>query len=64
MIGNQKNNVRLKRELDMLTNDPAPGISAWPVDDNMNNLQAQIQGPDGPYSKGTFLLSIQIPDRY
>ena len=31
---------RVKKELDMLANDPGPGISAWPFcDDNMMILQ-------------------------
>ena len=31
---------RVKKELDMLANDPGPGISAWPIsDDNIMVLQ-------------------------
>jgi ubiquitin-conjugating enzyme E2 T len=57
--------ARLKKELDMLANDPGPGVSAWPVRDNMMNLEAQIEGPqDSPYKNGIYLLSIEIPDRY
>ena len=49
----------------MLINDPGPGISAWPIDDNMLNLEAQIEGPqDSPYEEGTFRLNVQIPERY
>ena len=34
---------RIKKELDMLANDPGPGISAWPLsDDNMMVLQVII----------------------
>ncbi len=36
---------RIRRELEMLANDPGPGVSAWPIEDNMLNLEAQIQGP-------------------
>jgi ubiquitin-protein ligase len=25
---------RIKKELDMLANDPGPGISAWPISDD------------------------------
>eukprot|EP01041_Mallomonas_annulata_P005952 gene5952-12015_t len=58
-------NPRLKKELEMLANDPGPGISAWPLNDNMFDLQAQIRGPDGsPYSGGIFSLVVTIPNRY
>jgi ubiquitin-conjugating enzyme E2 T len=56
---------RLKRELEMLATEPGPGVSAWPIDDNIVNLQAQIQGPeDSPYAEGTYTLNMKIPDRY
>ena len=49
----------------MLATDPGPGISAWPVDDNMLNLEAQIAGPAGSsFEEGTFHLSVQITERY
>jgi len=49
----------------MLANDPGPGISAWPIEDNMLNLEAQIQGPqDSPYEGGVYTLNIQMSDRY
>lgn len=50
----------------MLANDPGPGISAWPPDENnMMCLQAQIQGPqESPYQGGLYNLTIDIPDRY
>ena len=57
--------VRLARELGMLANDPAPGISAWSIGDDMTNLEAMILGPDdSPYKGGSFLLKIQVPLRY
>lgn len=58
--------ARIRKELDMLANDPGPGISAWPADDsNMMLLQAQIQGPqESPYQGGLYILTIDIPDRY
>jgi ubiquitin-conjugating enzyme E2 T len=57
--------ARLKKELEMLTTDPGPGVSAWPVDDNMMRLQGQILGPtESPYENGIYTLSIDIPDRY
>ncbi|KAG7391243.1 Ubiquitin-conjugating enzyme E2 T [Phytophthora pseudosyringae] len=41
------------------------GVSAWPKDDQIDRLDAQILGPDGsPYEKGVFLLDIEVPERY
>lgn len=57
--------ARLKKELHQLATDPGPGISAWPIDNNIKNIEAQILGPDeSPFAGGIFNLSIQIPDRY
>jgi ubiquitin-conjugating enzyme E2 T len=58
--------ARITKELNMLANDPGPGISAWPADEsNMMLLQAQIQGPqESPYQGGLYNLTIDIPDRY
>ncbi|CAM9495749.1 unnamed protein product, partial [Phaeothamnion confervicola] len=56
---------RLEKELRMLTMEPPPGVSGWVVDDDVTHLQANIQGPeDSPYERGTFLLDLQVPDRY
>ena len=56
---------RIRKEINMLANDPGPGISAWLVDDNLTKLQGQILGPqDSPYYGGVYILSIDIPDRY
>ncbi|KAI7892327.1 ubiquitin-conjugating enzyme/RWD-like protein, partial [Mucor mucedo] len=45
--------------------DPPPGITCFPKDDVITDLEAYIQGPpDSPYEAGLFKLSIQIPDRY
>ena len=57
--------ARVRRELEQLASDPGPGVSAWPVEDNMTELQAQIQGPaESPFAEGTYLLSVTLPDRY
>jgi ubiquitin-conjugating enzyme E2 T len=57
--------ARLGKELERLANDPGPGVSAWPVNDSMNNLEAQIDGPDdSPFANSTYSLSVEIPDRY
>lgn len=56
---------RLKRELQMLSTEPPPGITCWQTEDNMNELRAQIVGvSETPYEGGIFSLEIKIPDRY
>lgn len=71
---------RMKRELQMLEQDPPHGIQAWPKEDSLTTLEArkcqffsapntnfvaEMQGPEGtPYEKGIFKLEITIPDRY
>ncbi|XP_057678719.1 ubiquitin-conjugating enzyme E2 T [Corythoichthys intestinalis] len=56
---------RLKRELDMLTNEPPPGITCWQIEEHIDDLQAQIVGGTGtPYEGGVFSLEIKIPERY
>ena len=55
----------MAREIQLLTRDPPHGTSCWPVDDSLDRLEAQMQGPeDSPYEKGTFRLEIAIPARY
>lgn len=57
--------MRMKRELELIEQSPPQGISAWPKDDKISTLEANIDGPQGtPYEKGTFKLEINIPDRY
>ncbi|BBM96742.1 ubiquitin-conjugating enzyme E2 T [Marchantia polymorpha subsp. ruderalis] len=57
--------TRLQRELRMLQSDPPPGVCAWPCNDSLSHLEAQIQGPDGTvYAGGLFKLEIHVPDRY
>ncbi|DAZ96369.1 TPA: hypothetical protein N0F65_010736 [Lagenidium giganteum] len=57
--------ARMRKELQMLETDPPHGVSAWPVDDRIDRLEAQILGPeDSPYEKGVFHLDIEIPERY
>ncbi|EEY65550.1 ubiquitin-conjugating enzyme E2, putative [Phytophthora infestans T30-4] len=56
---------RMRKEIAMLESDPPFGVSAWPKDDQIDHLEAQILGPDGsPYEKGVFQLEIEIPERY
>ncbi|XP_026883978.1 ubiquitin-conjugating enzyme E2 T isoform X2 [Electrophorus electricus] len=56
---------RLKRELQLLSAEPPPGISCWQLDGRMDDLQAQIVGgANTPYEGGVFSLEIKIPGRY
>ncbi|KAM9785607.1 ubiquitin-conjugating enzyme E2 T [Neosynchiropus ocellatus] len=56
---------RLKRELQMLSTEPPPGITCWHTGDKVDDLKAQIVGGSGtPYEGGVFTLEIKIPERY
>ncbi|XP_030211735.1 ubiquitin-conjugating enzyme E2 T isoform X2 [Gadus morhua] len=56
---------RLKRELQMLSTEPPPGITCWQPEDQVDELRAQIVGGDGtPYEGGLFTLEIKVPERY
>ncbi|CEG37964.1 ubiquitin-conjugating enzyme e2 t-like [Plasmopara halstedii] len=56
---------RMRKEIAMLESDPPFGVSAWPKDDQLDRLEAQIMGPEGsPYERGLFNLEIDIPERY
>ena len=49
---------RLKRELDMISTSPSPGINAWVRGDDITQIDALIVGPDdSPYEKGMYSLS-------
>ncbi|KAG1450916.1 hypothetical protein G6F46_002108 [Rhizopus delemar] len=48
-----------------LEKEPPPGITCYPKEDNITELEAYIKGPpDTPYEKGLFKLDIQIPLKY
>ncbi|KAA0706847.1 Ubiquitin-conjugating enzyme E2 T [Triplophysa tibetana] len=56
---------RLKRELQLLSAEPPPGVSCWQVEGRLDELQAQIVGLSStPYEGGVFSLEIKIPERY
>jgi len=56
---------RVNKELEDLEKEPRPGVSVWPIGDQINNLEAVIQGPEGsPYEGGVFRLKIEIIPRY
>ncbi|XP_029994868.1 ubiquitin-conjugating enzyme E2 T [Sphaeramia orbicularis] len=57
--------TRLKRELQMLSTEPPPGITCWQTEERIDDLQAQIVGGNGtPYEGGLFSLEIKVPERY
>ncbi|KAI8073811.1 ubiquitin-conjugating enzyme/RWD-like protein [Gongronella butleri] len=45
--------------------DPPPGIVCYPIEDNLEHLEAYLDGPSGsPYEGGQFQLDIVLPERY
>ncbi|KAL1511172.1 hypothetical protein AB1Y20_005988 [Prymnesium parvum] len=57
--------MRMKKELEMVYQDPSPGVSAWMQEDDASELDATIEGPEGtPYARGLFKLRLSIPPRY
>jgi len=57
--------MRMVKELERLEFDPPHGISVWAKGDSTCELEAVITGPeDSPYAKGSFRVTITIPDRY
>uniref|UniRef100_A0A0E0C4F8 E2 ubiquitin-conjugating enzyme n=1 Tax=Oryza meridionalis TaxID=40149 RepID=A0A0E0C4F8_9ORYZ len=63
-------NLRMQKEVKLLLNDPPHGVSLNLSGDesalsSLLSFEARIQGPDETvYSKGVFVLKIQIPERY
>uniref|UniRef100_UPI0037E92850 ubiquitin-conjugating enzyme E2 T n=1 Tax=Semicossyphus pulcher TaxID=241346 RepID=UPI0037E92850 len=56
---------RLKRELQMLSTEPPPGITCWQTEERIDDLRAQIVGgTETPYEGGLFSLEIKVPERY
>ncbi|XP_051282236.1 ubiquitin-conjugating enzyme E2 T [Dicentrarchus labrax] len=56
---------RLKRELQMLSTEPPPGITCWQTEEQIDDLRAQIVGgTETPYEGGVFSLEIKVPERY
>ena len=56
---------RVRKELQMLYEDPPPGISAWFKEDDSREVEAVVVGADGtPYADGQFRLQLSIPQRY
>uniref|UniRef100_A0A0D9V2P2 UBC core domain-containing protein n=1 Tax=Leersia perrieri TaxID=77586 RepID=A0A0D9V2P2_9ORYZ len=63
-------NLRIQKEIKLLLNDPPHGVSLNLSGDesalsSLLSFEARIEGPDETvYSKGVFVLKIQIPERY
>lgn len=56
---------RMKREFELLQNDPPHGVGAWPSGDSMTQLESSMTGPeDSPFAGGTFRLSVEVTQRY
>ncbi|KAG8461302.1 hypothetical protein KFE25_010489 [Diacronema lutheri] len=57
--------ARLNKELAMLERDPPPGVSVWPKESKLTELEAVLAGPEGsPYESGLFRLDITLSARY
>ncbi|KAF6982300.1 hypothetical protein CFC21_000714 [Triticum aestivum] len=62
--------LRMQKEIKLLLSDPPPGVSLNLSDEesslpSLSSIETRIEGPEGTvYSKGVFILKIQIPERY
>jgi len=56
---------RIVKETQRLLSEPAPGISATPVEDNLRYFNVIIAGPAGsPFEGGIFKLELFLTDEY
>ncbi|CAK4034987.1 Ubiquitin-conjugating enzyme E2 35 [Lecanosticta acicola] len=56
---------RIIKETERLQNEPVPGISAQPHDDNARYFDVIVEGPGGScYEGGVFQLELFLPDDY
>ncbi|KAK6409524.1 hypothetical protein LTR81_016190 [Elasticomyces elasticus] len=56
---------RIIKETERLQNEPVPGISAQPHDDNARYFDVMVEGPGGScYEGGVFNLELFLPDDY
>ncbi|CAM0881615.1 unnamed protein product [Alopecurus aequalis] len=62
--------LRMQKEIKLLLSDPPPGVSLNLSEEesalsSLSSIETRIKGPEGTvYSKGVFILKIQIPERY
>lgn len=56
---------RILKETERLQNDPVPGITARPFEDNLRHFQVTIEGPiQSPYAGGLFHLELFCSEDY
>lgn len=56
---------RIIKETQKLLQEPAPGISASPSDDNLRYFNVMVLGPSqSPYEGGVFKLELFLPEDY
>lgn len=51
---------RIIKETERLQNEPVPGISAHPHEDNARYFDVMVQGPDGSCYEGILMLIAYI----
>ncbi|XP_071454701.1 ubiquitin-conjugating enzyme E2 T-like [Hetaerina americana] len=57
--------IRMKKELDMISKNPQPGISFSLRENSADIFDASILGLEGtPYESGVFKLEVQLSDKY
>lgn len=57
--------LRVQAELQRMNKSPPHGIGMWPIGNNLESLEAVIEGPDdSPFAGGEFRLVIRIPPLY
>ncbi|TGZ82539.1 ubiquitin-conjugating enzyme [Ascodesmis nigricans] len=56
---------RITKEYGELENDPIPGVTIKPIDQDMYNWDIEMSGPAGtPYANGTFKVRLTLPTEY
>ena len=56
---------RLRREMELLSRDPPPGVAVSREPGSDTELEALLVGPDDtPYAAGVFRLRVSVPPRY
>jgi ubiquitin-conjugating enzyme E2 N len=57
--------TRILKETQRLMQEPVPGISATPDDNNARYFHVLVSGPDeSPYEGGSFKLELFLPEEY